>query len=430
MNNQKNHPKRWMKLDNAAKIYPSAMSSRWMAIFRLSVELTEKIDTDILSEALRMTLLRFPSLSLRLKRGFFWYYLEQIDEEPEISSDVRNPCARMNFKQNKGYMFRVRYYENKISVEFFHVLTDATGGMSFLKTLTAEYLTRKYKITIPRSDSLLDCSDLPDASEVEDSFIKYAKKTKLASPEAKSYHIEGTPERRGVIHITTAIMDVSQLSAKAKEYNATITEYLLAHLVMSIAEIQKREPGRRKRKQPVKVCVPVNLRKFYPTKTLRNFASFVNIGISSEYGEYTFEEAVKSIHHQMGLETSEKHINARMSGNVSSEKSILIRVLPLFLKDTALKIAYALNGDRTSSTTLSNLGMVAVPEEMKPYVKKFDFLIGPLKTNHVVCACASYNGTLYFNITRNTVEPEVERLFLTSLVKNGIHVKVESNNID
>ena len=133
----------WLKLDNAAKIYPAAMSRNWTAMFRLSATLKESIDPLILQQALSSTLKRIPSFALRLKKGIFWYYLEKIDGMPKVTKDYKNPLVRMRLNEDSGFMFRVRYYENRIAVEIFHVLTDGTGGMIFLNTLIAEYITLK-----------------------------------------------------------------------------------------------------------------------------------------------------------------------------------------------------------------------------------------------------------------------------------------------
>ena len=153
--------KKWMKLDNAAKIYPAAKRRNWKALFRLSATLTEEVEPAVLEEAQRSTLARFPSFALKLKRGMFWYYLEYNEGGPQVKPDGPYPCAPMDFKENGGFMFRVRYHGKRIAVEIFHVLTDGSGGLCFLKTLVAEYLRLKYGAGIPRDSEILDCSASP-----------------------------------------------------------------------------------------------------------------------------------------------------------------------------------------------------------------------------------------------------------------------------
>ncbi len=418
---------RWLKLDNAAKIYPAAMSRGWTAMFRVSAELTEPVDLDVLRRAQDNVLRRMPSFSVRLRRGFFWYYLEHIDGAPDITGDVANPLVRMNLRENGGFMFRVRVHESRIAVEFFHVLTDGTGGLTFLKTLVAEYLRLKHGLVIPAGDGVLDCSTPPLEGELEDSFMKYARPASRSRKEDAAYHIRETPEDRYFINIVTGMTDAMLLKEKAHSHGATVNELLTALLILAFRSVQRTEVSRRRRSMPIKVCVPINLRKYYKNNTLRNFSSFVNPGIFPAYGEYTLDEAIRFVKGFMAVEGSEKMLNVRMSTNVHSETNPIIRLVPLFIKNPLMKVIYILNGDRTSSTTISNLGVVTLPDEMSEHVARLDFMLGPLRTNPVTLACATLRGNLVMNFTRTIKSPVIEREFFRSLVKLGLHVTVESN---
>jgi len=423
-----NH-KTWMKLDNAGKIYPAAKSRSWTALFRLSANLTEDVDPAILEQAQKSTLKRFPSFALKLKVGLFWYYLEHNEGMPEVQEDVANPCVRMKMKENNYFMFRVRYYKKRIAVEIFHALTDGTGGLCFLRTLVAEYLRIKYGANIPRDNKILDCTMEPSADETEDAFLKFARNTVQSRKEQNAYHIVGTDEDAGGINMTTGIMTASDILQKAKEKNVTLTEYLTAVMVASIDAIQKRHVRIMQFRKAVKICVPVNLRSFYKTNTMRNFASYINPGIEPRYGDYTFDEILREIHHRMGFELIEKNVNAKISTNVNTEKNRFLRLTPLFIKNMAMKISFNLIGDRKTSTVLSNLGRVDLPAEMKKYVTRFEFIIGPLNRNKISCAAITYEGKFYLNVTRTIKEPEFERELYTRLVKLGIPVMIESNKV-
>ena len=429
-NNQNKREERtptWMKLDNAAKIYPAAMSRSWNALFRLSAQFVDPIDPLLLEEAQRATLKRFPGFAFKLRRGIFWYYLEHMKDAPDIQQDVGNPCVRMNLKANRGFMFRIRYHENQIAVEIFHALTDGAGGLSFLKTLAAEYVSLKYSVEIPRSLEILDCNEAPAEDEMEDSYLKYARNATVSRKEATAYHIRGTEEERHFMHIVTGSVPLEKISQKAKSYGVSLGEFLTATLIMTVYQIQQKDSNKKLRNKPVKVCVPVNLRKFYPTRTMRNFASYVNPGINPAYGKYTFEEILDIVKHSMRLEATEKMLNAKISKNVNSERNRFLRITPLFIKNMAMKTAFKLNGDRNSSTILSNLGNVQLPIEMEKYITGIDFLLGSLSYNKVTCACITYNNTVKIAFTRSIKEAIVERKFFVLFVKMGIPVKIESN---
>ena len=423
-------PTKWMKLDNAALIYPATMNRSWTALFRLSATLTEPIDEDILEVAQKRTLRRLPWFAYKLKRGLFWFYLEHSDDLPKIEKDVANPCVRMRLNENDGFCMRVRYYQNRITVEFFHVLTDGTGGQVFLQTLVAEYLRLKYSVNIPRGDKILDCSEEPKPEEAEDSFAVYSGKITQTRKEVKAYHIKGTDERNGFVHIITGSMNADDVLAKAREKGVSVTEYLTAALILSVDAIQRRKVPSIHKYKPVKLSVPINLRNVFPSKTLRNFANYVNPGIDPRLGEYTFDETLNIVHHTMAMEVTKKLLNVKITTNVRSEQNTVLRLTPLFIKNMALKYVYSQVGDVLSSTTISNLGVAKLPEEMAQYVRRMDFILGPLADNRVCCAALTYRGRLRINFTRTITEPWLEREFFTRLVKLGIPVKVESNQRD
>jgi NRPS condensation-like uncharacterized protein len=417
----------WLKLDNAAKIYPPSRTRGWAAMFRLSVTLTEPVDPVVLAQAQRAVLKRFPAFAVRLRRGLFWYYLERMEGAPLLQQDVGNPLVRMDLRENGRFLYRVRYHDRRIAVEFFHALTDGTGALTFLLTLAAEYLRLKKGVRIPVGGPVLDCRDAPSPEEMEDSFLKYARGAGRSRREKPAYHISGTPDHRHFLNITTGIIPVKAVVDAAKSHGVSVTAFLTSVLILCLQQIQQNETSKKRAKLPIKVMLPVNLRRFYGSRTLRNFASYLNVGVYSEYGEYTFEEILNEVKHTLGLEISEKGLNARMSANVNAEKNPVIRGMPLFVKAPFLKAMFKLQGDRYCTTTLSNLGEVTLPEKMRPFVSRIDFLLGTPYRNPVISASVSYGGFLHITFSRTIREAFVERAFFTTLVKMGIPVQVESN---
>ena len=416
----------WLPLDNAAKIYPAAQTEGWNALFRVSVTLDEPVDRDVLRRALARTIARFPNFAMRLRRGLFWYYLDRLPGQPVIKDDVKNPCARMVFKENGGFAFRVRVAGCRIAVEIFHVITDGAGGLSFLKTLTAEYIELKYGVKVPRSGDILDCGEPASKEELADGFIKHAGPVAVPEPAGRAYHLYGTPDR-DFLHVTTGILDLDDISSRAKTMGVTVTEYLSAALLLAAADWKRAIGGRIQRKRPVRVLIPVNMRKMFGCKTLRNFANYANVGIDTRLGEYSFEEVVRIVHHQLRLGTDPKLLAAKIASNVGIEKNVFLRLMPRLIKDPVMSLAYRIEGDRKSTTCLSNLGLVSLPPEMEAHAKRFDFILGSLAENPVASAAVGYGGKLYVNFSRVIEEPFLERAFFTRLVKMGVHVLIESN---
>lgn len=418
--------RRWMKLDNAAKIYPPAQTEGWNALFRVSATFDEPVDREALARALGRTLKRFPNFTMRLRRGFFWYYLDELSGQPDIGDDFRNPCARMDFGENGGFAFRVRVFEKRVAVEIFHVITDGGGGLSFLKTLAAEYVSLKYGVKVPRSGDILDCGEEPKAEELEDGYLKHAGPRAVPPPAGRAYHLRGTPDR-DFLRVTTGVVDAAELAEKAKALGATVTEYLAAVMLFAAADWKRAKRSFLQRNKPIVVSIPVNLRKMFGCPTLRNFANYATVGLDTRLGEYTFEEAVKVVHHQLRLGTDRHVMAARIASNVNIEKNILLRVVPRVIKNPIMSMAYRMEGDMKNTLSLSNLGSVTLPPEMEAHITRFDFLLGSLVKNPVNAAAIGYGGKIYINFTRVIEESFLEAAFFRRLVKLGIHVLVESN---
>lgn len=415
----------WFKLDNAGKIFPGQNNSRWSNIFRVSVSLYEDVEKETLEVALRETLKRFPCYAVRIRRGLFWYFLENLDGVyPPIMDDIKNPCHRVSFKENNRFLFRVYIYKNRISVEFFHALTDAYGATVFLMTLTAQYLKLSGAEILPYG-MVLDINEKATEGELEDSFLKYANsKAKIKRSSDFVYHAKGERVGRHKLNITTGYIDCAAFRKKAKEYGVTVTELAAAILL----DIHYRKQLKENRKQKiVSVQIPVNLRNHFPSETLRNFSLCYNIKLDPNKGEYTFDEIVKHVALSLRLQNNSKELNAMMTKNLGLEKSLFMRMMPLFIKKTAIYTTFALTGEKTVSALFSNVGIITIPDEMKPFVKSVMLMTGPGILNGARLAAVTYDNTLAISFANIYKENDIEREFFTRIVKLGVHVKIESN---
>ena len=137
---------------------------------------------------------------------------------------------------------------------------------------------------------------------------------------------------------------------------------------------------------------------------------------------------MEEVHHFIRTNVKEKYLNAIMCKNLSSESNLVLRLVPLFVKNISLSMAFRLFGESRFSTTFSNLGIVRVPKEMEPFVERFDFLLGRQRYNDNVATMVTFGDTADISFTRKIKETEIERRFFTFLVRQGLHVKLESNN--
>ena len=415
-----------MRLDNAALIFPAIRRRRWVNAFRVSATLTEPVDPAVLQQAVTELMPRFPSMYVRLRTGVFWYYLEELPAPPTVREDYAYPLTLMQEKELRTCCLRVMYFQNRIAVEFFHSLTDGTGGMVYLKTLTARYLCLRYGLEIPAEEGVLDWQDAPRDEELEDSFLRNTNGVTLNDREPNALRLKGTYEPN-FLHLTTGVIPASALLEAAHRCGATVTVFLAAVMAETILRWQAENcPNRRKRK-PVKVTVPINLRRLYGSKTLRNFVLTLNPGVDPRMGEYTLEELCRRMAAQLAAEGTPQQMAGRIAANVNPQNVTLIRAVPLPIKNIIMGIIYSQRGESKGCINLSNLGTVRLPKVMEPWVRRMEFIIGPQRSYPNNCSVASYGGECYINMIRNIREPELERRFFSRLVELDVQVLIESN---
>jgi hypothetical protein len=426
MKNEPNPRDTWYKLDLSANVYPTLQRKDFSSVYRISVTLKEEIQPELLQQALDMTLPRFPTFKVAMRRGLFWRYLEPNDRPgPFVQPDINNPCMPMRFRANNRYMIRVYYYHNRISLEAFHSLSDGNGALFLLRTLTAVYL-RLLGHEIPNGMGVLDINEEPDPGELEDSYMKYAS-SKIRPPrsQGRAYRVKGTPEPLYTLNVLCGILPVDQVLAVARSHKVSVTEYLNAVLLYALMQKQKMDGVWRER--PLKLALPVNLRNLFPSITMRNFITMVYPSIDPRMGEYSFEDILKQVHHYMRYYINDKFLNADITTNAATQSHPLIRIVPLFIKDLVVRSFYVRVQDCQSSAGISNLGVLKLSPEMEEHVERFDVLMGQPFSARTNCAILSYKNQLVINFANSIKETDVERLFFRKLVQDGIHVMIETN---
>ena len=415
---------RWDKLDNTAHLFPVIAGERMSNVYRLSVSLTELVDPELLQHALDLTLPKFDGFNLRLRYGVFWYYFEENNKPaPEVKEEKNYPCRYINSVQNNSYMFRVTYYKYRINLEVFHVLTDGMGGLNFLKELTYQYLRLRYsEIAQQTNDSLSSRTTL----NREDSFLKnYKKVSKKVYKTQKAYQIKGEKLRYGEFGVMHGYMKVSQLKSICKNYGVTINEYLVASYVWSVyTECLNRCPS----DAPIRVAVPVNLRPYFKSITTKNFFVMISAEFHPTKESYTFEEVLKIIQESLRSQLTSEHLEKIFSYNVSNQKNMLLRLVPLPLKNIAMRHVYT-QAALANTATITNVGKIEVDDLYKPYIEMFYVFMAISIGQHVKGSICSYEDNLVFSFSYDLVDPSVQRGFFQKLAEDGLQIEIESNGV-
>ncbi len=415
---------KWDKLDNTAHLFPVIAGEGMTNVYRISVTLKEQVKQELLQEALERVLPWFDVFKVRIRYGVFWYYFETNQKPaPEVKEEYRYPCRFISPNRNRNYLFRVNYYKNRINLEVFHVLTDGMGGITFLKELTYQYLRLAHpELQEKMGDGL--CSDT--SLNREDSYLKnYKKSHKKGYKTERAYLVKGEKLKPQVLGVMHGFMPIKALKKACNRYGVSINEYLVAAFLWSIyRECLHGMPSKR----PISSCVPVNLRPYFDSITMKNFFVIVSAVFHPTKEEYSFEEVVQIVAKSLRSQINREHLENLFAYNVSNEKNFILRAVPLFIKNIAIRYVYH-NSALANTTTVTNIGNIQVREEYQDYIDGFLAFLSMSEGQDIKGTICSYRDTLVFTISSSLADVSVQRKFFRQLSEDGIPVKIETNGV-
>lgn len=422
MKDKKENKLYWRRLDNSAKIFPLSTGKKYSTVFRLSAVLKEKVQPKILEEALNQTLENYQSFQVKMKAGFFWYYLEHNSKPPIVEEERDYPCKYINARYNNNYLFKVTYFENKVNIDIFHSLTDGNSGTTFFKEMIYTYLELLHPEVLKEERRIRKIE-----YNTEDSYMKnYDKKAKSNASGKKAYVLKGKKIKLGAISAIHQIINLEDLKKESKKHEATITQYLTAVLMYAIYEENYRKA---KGKKPIKICIPVNLKKFFPSKTMSNFFSYITVEAQMKKEQLdTFEKILDFVKKDFQARLTEEEIMKTMSTNVKIGNNPLIRLVPLAIKKVIVRLSY-IEIRKYTTTTFSNIGRIGIIGKYKDYIDYFFMLIAPEPVEKIKCSSCTFENKMVFTFTSILQNNQIEKRFYEFLRNKGMKIEIESNGV-
>lgn len=399
-------------IDNASILFLAQIRKDHTNTFRFSMTLTEDICPETLQTAVDRVYRRFPTIIAGFLPGFFHYFQVPAKNPPQVQPDP-GCLLTMGKDELRDCAYRVYYRGKTISIEAFHALTDGYGAIASFTTLVAEYLRLKYSVFIPVTETLVEVEQSPMLQELEDSFLTYAQEESAHLPSRYSYQLPGGNSVRNGVRTITYTVPVQNLLDAAHRYGVSINTLLSSLMAASVMEVQQnRNAGKN---LPVRVMVPVNLRRMFPSKTLRNFSYYALPTMEPQEAKRPLSELMHSFAQQIHTQLDHDRMAAIIANNVKLQNAWFFRIIPLTLKTVLMRLICRFFGETNSSVTVTNLGNVTLPEEMRPFVTHMDVTLTPRIRSPYGCAILSYNGFLTINMSRFPQEAELEEIFLRNL---------------
>ena len=461
----------WYELDAFAKTYSSIISEGRTTCFRLSALFSENIDLEILKNVVISLEKKYPFYNSELKKGIFWNYLQQKKTHFMIEEEKTYPCTDIQ----KDNPLRIIYFNNKLSIEIAHFLTDGKGATLFFQDLIEEYLEKRYflenfekdkknnliyktekkkEIEIEKINKIINFgkkinknekdfenkkseknffektkellgndSGLKNSQKNEyvDLYEKYMRKVSKETTIKSAFHLPMKILEKGQYHITTGEIDVESLKEESKKYGTTIGKYLLSVYFKILLDRYSQA------KNPIVIGVPVDLRKIFEETTYRNF--FINItpSMDASLGAYTLSEIITYLDNYFALKITKKEFYKSIYKAMNPIQNIIIKSVPYLIKRMFFPFIFDYYGERGYTTGFSNLGIFKVNKKYEKYLKGFRFLPPPSKRCKIKMGVVSDFNKVYVNFGNLTANYDIERDFFVYLRKRGIKSKIITN---
>ena len=415
--------KNWYKLDNAAKIVPSTARGANTRVFRLTCELKEKVEKDMLQIALDETIDEFPFFNCVLHRGIFWYYLEDSDLRPVVELEHTPACMPLYIPGHKNLLYRVNYFDKRINLEMFHVLADGTGAFMFFKTLIIRYLQLKHSL----SEDIKPVDEFSVEEKNVDAFTdNYSKQKGLKQlkemSSVKAYQVSGELDENLLPHLLEGTVSSSKFLELAHKYNTTVGVLCVAIYIK--AAILSMNRGQKKRH--VVVSVPVNLRQFYHSGTARNFFGVINIDYDPANYDGNLDTIIEPVDKAFKEKLSAENIEKTMNSYSALEHNLAVKVVPLPIKDFTIG-RFDAAAKKGVTTSMSNIGRIKMPKEVEEYIDRFSAFMTASSQQVTVC---SFGDKMTFGEASPFKTHRVMLNFFRCLSEQGIEVELGSNDYD
>lgn len=453
------HHRDWVRLDNVSNIFLAARSDADPQVFRISAELDHDVDPQLLQMALDATYDRYPLYHAVLRRGVFWYYLQDCDLRPLVTADEQHTCAQIYRADRPSLLFRVMHHRQRIILELFHALSDGIGALWFFSDLVNAYVRLRYpeeSASFEETSGAVDGLPDPSRSEISsssgddaaapqralvpDSFAHYFRPHRR-QPEpgaaadcepgedgragrhsrSRVYRVGGTRTPDSRPRLVEFTMSASEVLALARAEGVALTTYLTGLLFEAI----RVSSGGLGRSRTLAAVVPVNLRQFFPSTSSRNF--FATIRVEHTYGEGADDlgSVCRQLDRQFRRKVTVESLDRQLRRFIRFERMAVLRIVPRPLKDVILGLIYR-RDNRGLTVAVSNLGRVSLPEPADAHVGRMLFHVSAVRPQ--VCV-VSHAGLLTVSFTSPFIETGHVREFARLLAASGVEMTIAAARV-
>lgn len=339
---------------------------------RFVVTLTMHVDRQILEDAANDVMVLFPHLRVRLSSLSSGYSFVRDESRIHVYQGV-NGGGTIGGRED-DCLFRISCAFKTVCFDVHASLLDEKGMAAFAKSVIFRYIQLSgYEVENDGSvrgmkDGVTRISEDDPFGAIED----FPASRPAWYMDAKAFHIPGAENVSGHFRAVQIRIPLTRLRSCAKDY-ADVPETFISPIVSHA--IHQEYGDRIGRGEYVVAALSVNLRRFFPTLSLKPFSVDISLAYNRKFGDYPFNTILMS---------QKKFIEAQLKPDAlayNAERLVRDSESLMSGKDMAGKksLAADLAERKAGAATyiLHSAGTVGMPASMMRYVTEFYPMYAP-----------------------------------------------------
>lgn len=388
------------------------------------VHLKEPVNPALLQKAVELALIRFPQMALGLKRGEKSYSYRYLDKPPVVLPCQEISNYYMGSDDTNGYLFLCGYNGNTIYLEYHHCTSDGHGFDEFIRSILFEYFTLcGYDIKNDGSIRTRETEfSLEESQDAYPELEQLHPSSENHYPDGDAFHM---PEYDSSEDADELVTEITMPFAKVQEFNkangATPMTFLMTAVSMGMYRTYYVGTDH---KEPIVAEVPMDLRQYIPTKTIRFFLSLLDLPFQYEYFALPFAEASRKCREYFDTQKAAPHAAYWAMTNAKRVAEGHAADMPVAEKEKMMRDqarAYI----RRDSFILTNIGPFSVPACMEEHIEDYAAIL-PCAFQPFGVLVSSYKGILKVTLSQRDGNRALASHIVDVLGEIGIEAKTKS----
>lgn len=388
------------------------------------IRMTEPVDPALLREALKIALLRFPQMGLGLVRGKTQYRYRLLTEPPVVLPFEDVSPYYIGSADTNGYLFCCGYQGNTIYLEYQHCTSDGRGFNEFIKCVLFYYLKlRGYAIENDGSIRTLETDFRPE--ENEDGFVKLRKAEQSDAAHVEdvpAFHLPEYDNMEDENELTTEItLPFSQVRRYVKQNDISPLTFLMTAICHAMYRTYYEGT---ERKEAIVAEVPMDLRTYIASPTVRFFVALLDLPFHYEYFHLPFVEACRRLSAFFDTQRALPHAAYWALKNAARVSAGHQADMPIAEKEQMMR-EQARAYIRRDSFILTNIGPFHIPISMERHIADYGAIL-PCAHQPFGILVSSYCDTLKVALSQRDLRPDLVNHLVDVLGEIGFHAHTRS----